>query len=73
MSDFLSVSQWNDSFSGFIQWLLGDNHWYLKFSHQIQISAIDPLSRLEHLHNMLIEICAGHASANVGSKEAAIC
>lgn len=68
MSDFLSVSQWNDSVSGFIQWLLGDNHWYLKF-----ISAIDQLSRLEHLHNMLIEICAGHASANVGSKEAAIC
>lgn len=68
MSDFLLVSQWNDNFIGFIQWLLGDDHWYLKF-----ISAIDPLSRLEHLHNMLIEICTEHALANVGSKEAAIC
>lgn len=32
------------------------------------ILAIDPLSVVEHLHNMLIEICAGHAVANMSSR-----
>lgn len=55
LSQWVPQDVWGDWF----------HHLYLNPS---LILAIDPLSGVEHLHNMLIEICTGHAVANVSSE-----